>query len=49
MFIMMPFGLKNESTVFMRLMNSVFQEYMGEFVIFFMEDILVHSKTAEEQ
>ena len=44
----MPFGLTNIPTAFMRLMNSVFQEFLDEFVIIFIDDILVYSKSPEE-
>ena len=44
----MPFGLTNAPAAFMRLMNSVFQEYLDEFVIIFIDDILVYSKSPEE-
>ncbi|KAL1218595.1 RNA-directed DNA polymerase-like protein [Cardamine amara subsp. amara] len=47
-FVVMPFGLTNAPTAFMRLMNSVFQEYLDEFVIIFIDDILVFSKSLEE-
>ena len=44
----MPFGLTNASTVFMDLMNRVFQPYMDQFVVIFIDDILVYSKDAQE-
>ena len=44
----MPFGLTNAPTVFMDLMNMVFSEYLDKFVIVFIDDILVYSKTREE-
>ncbi|KAL1190816.1 RNA-directed DNA polymerase-like protein [Cardamine amara subsp. amara] len=47
-FVVMPFGLTNAPDAFMRLMNSVFQEYLDEFVIIFIDDILVFSKRLEE-
>ncbi|KAL1217934.1 RNA-directed DNA polymerase-like protein [Cardamine amara subsp. amara] len=47
-FVVMPFGLTNASAAFMRLMNSIFQEYLDEFVIIFIDDILVYSKSQEE-
>nr|GEU50253.1 putative reverse transcriptase domain-containing protein [Tanacetum cinerariifolium] len=47
-FLVMPFGLTNASIVFMDLMNRVFHEYLDKFVIVFIDDILVYSKTREE-
>nr|GFA15731.1 retrotransposon protein, putative, Ty3-gypsy subclass [Tanacetum cinerariifolium] len=47
-FLVMPFGLTNAPTVFMDLMNRVFHEYLDKFVIMFIDDILVHSKTRDE-
>jgi len=44
----MPFGLTNAPTMFMRLMNNVFQEFLDEFVIIFIDDILVYSKSPEK-
>ena len=43
----MPFGLTNAPAVFMDLMHRVLQEYLNEFVIVFIDDILVYSKTEE--
>jgi hypothetical protein len=44
-FTMVPFGLLNAPIVFMCLMNGVFTEYLDKFVIFFLDDILVSSKS----
>ena len=43
--IVMSFGLTNASVVFMELMNRVFKECLDMFVIAFIDDILIYSKT----
>jgi hypothetical protein len=43
-----PFGLSNAPVVFMFLMNGIFREYLEKFVIVFLDDILVYSKSEEE-
>jgi hypothetical protein len=46
-FLVLPFGLCNAPSTFMELMQRVFRDCVDEFVIVFMDDILVYSKTAE--
>ena len=47
-FLLMPFGLCNAPRTFTTLMNNFIYEYLNEFVIIYMDDILVYSKTVEE-
>jgi hypothetical protein len=45
---MMSSGLTNVPAYFMNLMNKVFMEYLDKFVVVFIDDILIFSKTEEE-
>jgi hypothetical protein len=45
----MSFGLTNAPANFMNMMKKVFMEYLGKFLVVFIEDILICPKTEEEQ
>jgi hypothetical protein len=47
-YTVMSFGLTNAPAYFMYLMNKVFMEYLDRFIVVFIDDILVFSKTMEE-
>jgi hypothetical protein len=47
-YTVMSFGLTNALAYFMYLTNKVFMEYLDKFVVVFIDDILVHSRSEEE-
>ncbi|GMJ08520.1 hypothetical protein HRI_004521200 [Hibiscus trionum] len=44
-FLVMPFGLTNAPTAFMDMMNRVFRDYLDRFVVVFIGNILVYSRS----
>ena len=44
----MPFRLANAPVAFMDLMHRVFQHYLDQFVVVFVDDILIYSMSEEE-
>ena len=47
-YIVMPFGLTNAPATFQAFIDNVLKEYLDEFVLVYIDDILVYSDTFEE-
>ena len=47
-FLVLPFGLTNAPTTFMHLMHNIFREHLDDFIIIFLDDILVYSRGLRE-
>ena len=47
-YVVMPFGVTNAPAVFMDYMNRIFRPFLDKFVVIFIDDILIYSKTQKE-
>ena len=47
-YFVMPFGVTNAPGVFMKYMNRIFHPFLDHFMVVFIDDILVYSKSEEE-
>jgi len=47
-YVVMPFGVTNAPTIFLDYMNRIFRSYLDQFVVVFIDDILIYSESREE-
>jgi hypothetical protein len=47
-FLVMPFGITNAPATFCTLMNDIFREWFDDFIVIYIDDILIYSGSLEE-
>lgn len=47
-YLVIPFGVSNDPDVFREYMNRIFHPYLDQFIVVFIDDILMHSKSDED-